>query len=168
MTLEQNWNTRLRLVAATLTAISTLAVAATTGCGPSEEWYICQDQALVTPCWRDGCPLVNGRETKTGGPYDSKEDCEVAVAGGPGGSVLLTCDAKSSQGLCIHYTFTSSKDRDSFAAQCSHRSANNHSCASGGVGCRHTSATRTSDTYTYGKDAASVRQNCTATGGTPL
>lgn len=101
---------------------------------------------------------------------------EVHVAGGSSTQTTghkLTCnDGRTGVQQCVHYTFTTAADRDGFYDRCpglTSRTKNQHNCPSGAVGggyCRHTTSTRTADTYTYTGSASEVRSRCTSTQGT--
>lgn len=95
--------------------------------------------------------------------------------GGGDGQFSLTChDAREGAEQCVHYTFTSEADRDSFYEMCAgltSRTRDAHNCPSGATGngfCRHTTSGRIADTYTYNGTESEIRQRCSSTGGTWL
>jgi hypothetical protein len=101
---------------------------------------------------------------------DDPSVCRQLASTGP---YLLTChDGRPGVEQCVHYTFDSRTDRDSFYAMCAgltSRTRDAHDCPSGATGngfCRHTASGRRSDTYTYGGTATELRDRCASTGGT--
>jgi len=75
------------------------------------------------------------------------------------------CHDKDAQ-VCIHYTFESETDRDAFRKDCAANYVGlDHTCPGGAGYYRHTTPTRTADTYDYQFDSATLKQLCTDTKG---
>lgn len=99
--------------------------------------------------------------------------CSSSTGGGGGGGYRLTChDDRTGYEQCVHYTFDTQSERDSFYDACAgltSRTRDAHNCPSGATGsayCRHTTSSRMSDTFTYNGTAAELESRCASTSGT--
>jgi len=164
-----------------------VAVLSVTGCNKPKEGDPCDTESDVTSCVaKDGdilfCSGSNSPEWITLG---CKEVCspkgwsgECGFSDNKGNDVcwctgfLLTChDGRPGFQQCVHYTFDSQSDRDSFYDQCAgltSRTKDAHNCPTGATGdgyCVHTTSTRRSETFTYNGTSSELKSRCSNTDG---
>ena len=138
----------------------------------------CLDGEFVyLSCSEDLCqPDAERPDRRWAGTCGMGDDHDVCFCesgpGSGGGSFLLTCyDAREGAEQCVHYTFASESDRDSFYESCAgltRRSRDVHDCPAGATGdgyCVHEAPGRVSETYTYDSTASELMSRCASTEG---